>query len=132
MRTIGLVVGGIVACVGLGGVIIFFTSLNPASYGGTPGEGLPYLLSIIPLIYGVYLFTGIQKDPGFEQSHRMTLNLLVWPSLITLALSIFLYVSAMIADEGIGIFFAVVTLFIGIGVSSALSLIGFVIENKRN
>ncbi len=123
---------GVVGCSGLAGVIIFFSSLDIASRGGTTSDVLPYLASFIPLAYSIILLYKILKNKEFDKNHKNTLHLLIWPSFITLIISIFLTVITITSKEMMGVFFVVVVLLVGTSIASVLSFVGLIIDSIQN
>lgn len=130
MRKIGLIISGIIGCFGLIGVILFLASL-PGIIGGD-SDGFVYLLSLAPLIYSTMLFIKLIKNKEFDKTHKLTLHLLIWPSIIAAIISIFFAIMAMVSGEGLGLWFAIMALVFGLLISSILSLIGFIVDSVKH
>jgi hypothetical protein len=130
MRKFGIAISGVVALLGLIGVILFLVSLPGIFRGDT--DGLAYLFVLPALLYSIILFTKLIKDEGFYGTHKLTVHLLVWPVLLSVAVSIFYSIAALATGEGLGFAAAIFALIFGIFFASVLSFIGFLIDFFRN
>ena len=130
MRNIGIAISAIVATLGLIGVVLFFASLL-GIFGGD-SDGLVYLIVLPPLIYSTIIFIKLIKDKEFHKTHKFTLHLLIWSTLVAIVISIFFAITAIAVGEGLGLWVAILALVFGILFASVLSFIGFIIDSFRN
>src|SRR3989344_6073896 len=130
MRKIGIFLSIFVGILGLACLGIFFSVLSKIMAGND--DGLIYLLGLFPLAYSCILLMRFIREKNFHETHRITIHLLLWPTLLSLAFALYMIFEAFRVGEGLGIWFAIVVFIIGLGVSTLLSFIGFIIESSIN
>jgi len=130
MRRLSIILSALFILLSLIGIGLFFTSL-PGIIGGD-SDGLVYLVVLLPLIYSSFILFRLTKDQEFCITHKFSVHLLTWPTIIAIIVSIIFAVTAVAAGEGLGLWAAIMALVFGILLATILSLIGFIVDFVRN
>lgn len=127
MRKISLIMSGLTIILSLCGVILFLTSIPNLLQGDTDSK--IYLFSLLPLIYSSFIFFSLIKNREYHKTHKIAIHLLVWPTIVTVAYSLFSVILGIAySGDGLWAWAAIMVMAFGIMLSMVLSFIGFVLD----
>jgi len=136
MRKIGLIISGMIAGFGIIFSSMFFITMLDSTQDNGWFVYLPFLFTLIYLI----IFIKILMNVEFNKTHKITLHLLVWssllgviiPGLYAMVMGMLDIIKPMYPDPGWGIMYLMFISILGAMLSLVLTLIGLVVDSILN